>query len=271
MSYNNIADADTAFECVKQFTTPACVIVKHANPCGVAQAESQLTAYENAFACDKTSAFGGIIAFNTPLEKTTAAAILANQFVEVIIAPSLEMGVSEIVASKKNIRLLCTGDKQLTPKSDWSYQKVTGGLLVQDKDIITLTQNQLSIVSKRQPTTEDIKDSLFAWKVCRFVKSNAIVYAKNNRTLGIGAGQMSRVISVKIGAMKAAEEKLPLDNCVLASDAFFPFRDGVDAAIEAGVRTFIQPGGSVNDAEIIAAADEANVVMIFTGMRHFRH
>jgi phosphoribosylaminoimidazolecarboxamide formyltransferase/IMP cyclohydrolase len=271
LSYNNIADADTAFECVKQFTVPACVIVKHANPCGVAQAHSQLTAYQQAFVCDKTSAFGGIIAFNTKLEQATATAILANQFVEVIIAPSIESGVSEIIAAKKNVRLLCTGADQLTPQAEWTYQKVTGGLLVQDKDIVTLTKNQLTVVSKRQPTAQEITDSLFAWHVCRFVKSNAIVYAKDNRTLGIGAGQMSRVISVKIGAMKATEEGLPLDNCVLASDAFFPFRDGVDVAIAAGVGTFIQPGGSVNDAEVIAAADEANVAMIFTGMRHFRH
>jgi phosphoribosylaminoimidazolecarboxamide formyltransferase/IMP cyclohydrolase len=271
LSYNNIADAETAFECVKQFTQPACVIVKHANPCGAAQANNLLDAYLQAFACDKTSAFGGIIAFNQKLSITVTEKILQNQFVEVIVAPEIEAGVLDILAAKKNVRLLCTGPGSLNPQPEWDYKKITGGLLIQDKDILQITLNDFKIVTQRQPSAEDIQDCLFAWKICHFVKSNAIVYAKNQSTLGIGAGQMSRVVSVKIGAMKAEEEGLPLTNSVLASDAFFPFRDGIDIAVAAGVRTIIQPGGSIQDNAIIAAADELDIAMIFTGVRHFRH
>lgn len=272
LSYNNIADTDAALECVKQFTEqPACVIVKHANPCGVATAADQLSAYERAFATDKTSAFGGIIAFNTCLEKATAAAIINNQFVEVIIAPSVADDVEDIVAAKKNVRLLICGDlpQQLTPMLD--YKKVTGGLLVQDKDIATITIDDLNIVSKVQPTAEQLTDCLFAWKVCQYVKSNAIVYAKDQQTIGIGAGQMSRVVSAKIAALKAEEEGLIVKDSVMASDAFFPFRDGIDAAAAAGIQCVIQPGGSIRDEEIIAAADEHGIAMVFTGVRHFRH
>lgn len=272
LSYNNIADTDAALECVKQFTnTPACVIVKHANPCGVAEATSQLTAYQHAFATDKTSAFGGIIAFNTTLELNTAKEIIANQFVEVIIAPDIEDGVLAITAAKKNVRVLVCGalPQQLTPMLD--YKKVTGGLLLQDKDIAPLTIDALNIVTKKQPTAEQLADCLFAWKVCQFVKSNAIVYTKDKTTIGIGAGQMSRVISAKIAALKAEEEGLQVAGSVMASDAFFPFRDGIDAAAEVGIECVIQPGGSIRDEEIIAAANEHNIAMVFTSMRHFRH
>jgi phosphoribosylaminoimidazolecarboxamide formyltransferase/IMP cyclohydrolase len=272
LSYNNIADTDAALECVKQFTEqPACVIVKHANPCGVAQASTQLAAYQNAFATDKTSAFGGIIAFNTMLEATTAAEIINNQFIEVIIAPSIDPLALAITTEKKNVRVLECGPlpKQLAPELD--YKKVTGGLLVQDKDIAPLSRNELTVVTHTQPTDAQIADCLFAWKVCQFVKSNAIVYAHNGMTIGIGAGQMSRVISAKIAALKAEEEGLQVAGSVMASDAFFPFRDGIDAAAKAGIKCVIQPGGSIRDQEIIDAANEAGIAMIFTGIRHFRH
>lgn len=272
LSYNNIADTDAALECVKQFTdTLACVIVKHANPCGVAQAANQLEAYQHAFATDKTSAFGGIIAFNTSLEVNTAEAIINNQFVEVIIAPAIDEGVLAITALKKNVRVLICGalPKKLTPMLD--YKKVTGGLLLQDKDIAPITLDDLKIVTQQQPTPQQLTDCLFAWKVCQFVKSNAIVYAKDKTTIGIGAGQMSRVISAKIAALKAEEEGLQVRGSVMASDAFFPFRDGIDAAAKAGIHCVIQPGGSIRDNEIIAAADEHGIAMVFTGMRHFRH
>jgi phosphoribosylaminoimidazolecarboxamide formyltransferase/IMP cyclohydrolase len=257
---------------VKQFIIqPACVIVKHANPCGVAEADNQLAAYEKAFSTDKTSAFGGIIAFNQPLEAATAQAIIEQQFVEVIIAPDITEQALAIAASKKNIRVLRCGDLPKILPASLDYKKITGGLLIQDKDIAPINVNDLQVVSKRQPTAEEIRDCLFAWKVCQFVKSNAIVYAKNNMTIGIGAGQMSRVISTKIAAMKADEEGLVVAGSVMASDAFFPFRDAIDAAAEAGIRCIIQPGGSIRDKEVIAAADEANIAMLLTGMRHFRH
>lgn len=272
LSYNNIADTDAALECVKQFTAqPACVIVKHANPCGVAEACDQLTAYKNAFATDKTSAFGGIIAFNTALEVNTAEMIINNQFVEVIIAPIITLEALNIIRQKKNIRVLECGElpKQLTAEFD--YKKVTGGLLVQDKDIAPLHIDELTIVTHTQPTEQQMKDCLFAWKVCQFVKSNAIIYAHNKMTIGIGAGQMSRVISAKIAALKAEEEGLHVAGSVMASDAFFPFRDGIDAAANAGVSCVIQPGGSIRDQEIIDAANDVGMAMIFTGIRHFRH
>ena len=272
LSYNNIADTDAALECVKQFTQQtACVIVKHANPCGVAVAANQLKAYEKAFATDKTSAFGGIIAFNTPLETATATKIIAQQFVEVIIAPEILPEALAITTSKKNIRVLACGPlpKQAQPALD--FKRVTGGLLIQDKDIAPINAADLKVVSQRQPNKNEISDLLFAWKVCQFVKSNAIVYAKNSMTIGIGAGQMSRVISAKIAAIKAAEEGLTVAGSVMASDAFFPFRDGIDAAAAAGITAVIQPGGSIRDAEVIAAAAESNIAMVFTGLRHFRH
>ncbi len=272
LSYNNIADTDAALECVKQFTEqPACVIVKHANPCGVAEAKTQLEAYEKAFATDKTSAFGGIIAFNMPLEAKTAEKIIAQQFVEVIIAPDITAQALAITAAKKNVRILRCGKLPIQSTPTFDFKKVTGGILIQDKDFAPITATDLKIVSQRQPNATEIADLLFAWKVCQFVKSNAIVYAKDYMTIGIGAGQMSRVISAKIAAMKAAEENLQVAGSVMASDAFFPFRDGIDAAAAAGITAVIQPGGSIRDEEVIAAANEANIAMVFTGIRHFRH
>jgi len=270
LSYNNIADTDAALECVKGFEQTACVIVKHANPCGVAMADNQLAAYDKAFQTDPTSAFGGIIAFNTDLEADVAQAIVDRQFVEVIIAPAISEAAKAIVASKKNVRLLETGqwDKQLAGAE---YKRVNGGLLVQDRDLGQVAETDLKIVSKLQPTAEQMQDLLFCWKVAKYVKSNAIVYAKDGQTIGVGAGQMSRVYSAKIAGIKAADEGLVVEGSVMASDAFFPFRDGIDAAAEAGITAVIQPGGSMRDAEVIAAADEHGIAMVFTGMRHFRH
>lgn len=271
LSYNNIADTDAALECVKEFQQPACVIVKHANPCGVAIADNLLDAYDRAFKTDPTSAFGGIIAFNQTLDEATAAAIIARQFVEVIIAPSVSDGAKTALAAKANVRVLECGswDKQLTDQFD--LKRVNGGLLVQDRDFGMVEQDDLQVVSKRQPTPEQMQDLLFAWKVAKYVKSNAIVYCKNNMTIGVGAGQMSRVYSAKIAGIKAADENLEVPGSVMASDAFFPFRDGIDAAAEAGITAVIQPGGSMRDNEVIAAADEHDIAMVFTGMRHFRH
>ena len=268
LSYNNIADTDAALECVKQFDEPACVIVKHANPCGVAVADSILEAYQAAFETDKESAFGGIIAINRELDVATATAIVEQQFVEVIIAPSIEKAAAEVVAAKKNVRLLETGE--------WSggtlqaeYKRVAGGLLIQDADIALY--DDLQVVTTLQPTKEQMTDCLFAWKVAKFVKSNAIVYACDSRTIGVGAGQMSRVNSARIAAIKAEHASLKVAGSVMASDAFFPFRDGIDNAAEVGIKAVIQPGGSIRDEEVIAAANEAGMTMVFTGMRHFRH
>ncbi len=272
LSYNNIADADAALECVKSFTEhPTCVIVKHANPCGVAQAESILTAYDLAYATDPTSAFGGIIAFNQELDKTTAAEIIKRQFVEVIIAPSISEDAKTVLAEKKNIRVLECGQWDNHSQKELDYKRVANGLLVQDKDQGFIAESDLKIVSKRQPTQQQIADLLFAWKVGKFVKSNAIVYCKNEQTIGVGAGQMSRVYSAKIAGIKAADEGLVVEGSAMASDAFFPFRDGIDAAAEAGITAIIQPGGSMRDSEVIEAADEHDIAMVFTGMRHFRH
>lgn len=270
LSYNNIADTDAALECVKEFTQPACVIVKHANPCGVATDDSILAAYDSAFKTDPTSAFGGIIAFNRELDAETAEAIVSRQFVEVIIAPTISDAAAQIVAAKPNVRLLECGqwDSQTT---GYDLKRVNGGLLVQDRDQGMVTQEQLKVVSKRQPTEQEMKDLMFCWKVAKFVKSNAIVYAKAETTIGVGAGQMSRVYSAKIAGIKAADENLEVAGSVMASDAFFPFRDGIDAAAAAGITAVIQPGGSIRDDEVIAAADEAGMAMVFTGMRHFRH
>ena len=270
LSYNNIADTDAALECVKEFDEPACVIVKHANPCGVALGKDVLEAYDRAFKTDPTSAFGGIIAFNRELDAATATAITERQFVEVIIAPSVSAEAIEIVAAKKNLRLLQCGEWK-TKTTGFDVKRVNGGLLVQDRDQGMVSEDELKVVSKRQPTAEELKDALFCWKVAKYVKSNAIVYSKGDMTIGVGAGQMSRVYSAKIAGIKAADEGLVVEGCAMASDAFFPFRDGIDAAAEAGIKCVIQPGGSMRDDEVIAAADEHGMAMIFTGMRHFRH
>jgi phosphoribosylaminoimidazolecarboxamide formyltransferase / IMP cyclohydrolase len=270
LSYNNIADGDTAFECVRQFAAPACVIVKHANPCGVALASDTLAAYDKAYRTDPTSAFGGIIAFNRPLTANTARAIVERQFVELIIAPEVEADALEICARKENVRVLVTGG--LAPSNlRHEYRSVNGGLLVQTRDAGMVTQAELKIVTKRAPTPAELDDLLFAWQVCKYVKSNAIVYARERMTIGVGAGQMSRVVSSRIAAMKAKDEGLQVAGAVMASDAFFPFRDGVDVAAEFGIKAVIQPGGSVRDNEVIAAADEHGMAMVLTGMRHFRH
>jgi phosphoribosylaminoimidazolecarboxamide formyltransferase/IMP cyclohydrolase len=270
LSYNNIADTDSALECVKGFEGPACVIVKHANPCGVALGANLLEAYNRAFKTDPTSAFGGIIAFNQELDADTAQAIVDRQFVEVIIAPKVSQAARDIVAAKANVRLLECGEWK-TRTTSLDYKRVNGGLLVQDRDQGMVDLTDVKVVSKRQPTQSELKDLMFCWKVAKFVKSNAIVYAKDGMTIGVGAGQMSRVYSAKIAGIKAADEGLVVENSVMASDAFFPFRDGIDAAAAAGISCIIQPGGSIRDAEIIAAADEHGMAMVLTGMRHFRH
>ncbi len=270
LSYNNIADTDAALECVKEFAEPACVIVKHANPCGVAIGGDLLEAYERAFSTDPTSAFGGIIAFNGELNEATARAIIDRQFVEVIIAPAVSEAAEKVVAEKANVRLLVCGEwGQRAPA--WDFKRVTGGLLVQDRDQGMVTASDLKVVSQRQPTEQEMTDLLFCWKVAKYVKSNAIVYARGNMTIGVGAGQMSRVYSAKIAGIKAADENLEVKGSVMASDAFFPFRDGIDAAAKAGITAVIQPGGSIRDEEIIQAADEHGMAMVFSGMRHFRH
>ncbi|WP_254413550.1 bifunctional phosphoribosylaminoimidazolecarboxamide formyltransferase/IMP cyclohydrolase [Vibrio furnissii] len=270
LSYNNIADTDAALECVKEFAEPACVIVKHANPCGVALGGDILEAYNRAYQTDPTSAFGGIIAFNRELDAATATAIVERQFVEVIIAPSVSAEAIDVVAAKKNVRLLECGEWH-SKTTGFDVKRVNGGLLVQDRDQGMVTLSDLKVVSQRQPTEEELKDALFCWKVAKYVKSNAIVYAKGDMTIGVGAGQMSRVYSAKIAGIKAGDEGLEVAGSVMASDAFFPFRDGIDAAAEAGIKCVIQPGGSMRDEEVIAAADEHGMAMIFTGMRHFRH
>ena len=272
LSFNNIADTDAALECVKQFRdVPACVIVKHANPCGVATGTSQLDAYGRAYATDPTSAFGGIIAFNQPLDASTARSIIDRQFVEVIIAPAIDKDALGVLAEKKNVRALACGQWEASRPPGYDYKRVGGGLLVQDRDLGMISENDLNIVTQRSPTRQEMQDMLFAWKVARFVKSNAIVYCKDQMTIGVGAGQMSRVYSARIAAIKAADAKLEVKGSVMASDAFFPFRDGLDQAGEVGITAVIQPGGSMRDEEVIAAANEHNIAMVFTGMRHFRH
>ncbi len=270
LSYNNVADTDAALECVKNFDVPACVIVKHANPCGVAIADDIHEAYQRAFATDPESAFGGIIAFNRELDAATAAAIIERQFVEVIIAPTVSQEALAATAAKENVRVLsCGAWSDATPALD--YKRVNGGLLVQDRDLGMVSEAELKVVSARQPTAEQMRDLLFAWKVAKFVKSNAIVYAANGQTIGVGAGQMSRVNSARIAAIKAEHAGLQVKGSVMASDAFFPFRDGIDNAAAVGISAVIQPGGSIRDEEVIAAADEHDMAMVFTGMRHFRH
>ncbi len=271
LSYNNIADSDAALECVRQFKEPACVIVKHANPCGVAIADDILSAYERAFTTDPTSAYGGIIAFNRPLDLATAKAIIEKQFVEVIIAPSVEKEALAAMADKKNLRVLQTGEWSGGPIPGLDYKKVSGGLLVQSTDTGLVSESDLKVVTEKSPSAQQIADLLFAWQVAKFVKSNAIVFCNDGMTIGVGAGQMSRIYSTKIAAIKAADEGLTIEGSVLASDAFFPFRDGIDVAAEHGIDAIIQPGGSMRDDEVIAAANEHGIAMVFTGMRHFRH
>ncbi len=271
LSFNNIADTDAALECVKQFDRPACVIVKHANPCGVSMTDSLFNAYDCAYKTDPTSAFGGIIAFNRPLDTETARAIIDRQFVEVIIAPSVTEGAIAAVAEKGNVRLLACGEWPLARSVSLDYRRVNGGMLLQTTDSAMVTADDLKIVTEAAPSDEVMKDLLFSWKVAKFVKSNAIVYGKDLTTIGVGAGQMSRVYSARIAAIKAADADLQVKGSVMASDAFFPFRDGIDAAAEVGITAVIQPGGSMRDQEVIDAANEHGMAMVFTGMRHFRH
>lgn len=269
LSYNNIADSDAAWECVRQFDAPACVIVKHANPCGVAVGAACGDAYELAYATDPTSAFGGILAFNRRLDAATAKVILDRQFVEVLIAPDFEPAALDYAKKKANVRVLRIphGDGRNTV----DVKRVGSGLLMQSADLRDVTRDDLTVVSRHAPTDAQFADLLFAWKVAKFVKSNAIVYAKDHRTIGVGAGQMSRVYSARIAGIKAGDAGLVVPGSVMASDAFFPFRDGIDAAAEAGIAAVIQPGGSMRDSEVIAAADEHGIAMVFTGVRHFRH
>ncbi|MBT7446117.1 MAG: bifunctional phosphoribosylaminoimidazolecarboxamide formyltransferase/IMP cyclohydrolase [Methylococcales bacterium] len=271
LSYNNIGDTDAALECVKSFDDTACVIVKHANPCGVAVGSSLFEAYDRAFKTDPTSAFGGIIAFNRALDVETAQAIIDRQFVEVIIAPSIAEDALEALSAKKNVRVLSTGQWANSTMEGLDFNRVSGGLLVQGRDNGVVAESDLKIVTERQPTEQEMQDLQFAWKVAKFVKSNAIVYCKDGQTIGVGAGQMSRVYSAKIAGIKAQDENLEVPGSVMASDAFFPFRDGLDAAGAAGITAVIQPGGSMRDQEVIDAANEHNIAMVFTGMRHFRH
>ena len=269
LSFNNLGDADAAWECVRQFDALACVIVKHANPCGVAVGVACGDAYELAYATDPTSAFGGIIAFNRPLDAATAKAILDRQFVEVLIAPDYEAGALDYAAKKANVRVLKIPHG--AGLNNYDSKRVGSGLLLQSSDNRGMTLEELKVVTKRAPGDAELRDLLFAWRVAKYVKSNAIVYARDNRTVGVGAGQMSRVVSAKIAGIKAGEANLAVPGSVMASDAFFPFRDGIDAAAAAGIRAVIQPGGSMRDNEVIAAADEHGLAMVFTGVRHFRH
>ena len=269
LSYNNLADADAAWECVRQFDAPACVIVKHANPCGVALGVACGDAYELAYATDPTSAFGGIIAFNKTLDAATAKVILDRQFVEVLIAPDYEPAALEYATKKANVRVLKIPHGE--GRNNYDSKRIGSGLLVQSADLRMVGAEELKVVSRRSPSEKELADLLFAWRIAKFVKSNAIVYARDSRSIGIGAGQMSRVVSAKIAGLKAEEAKLSVPGSVMASDAFFPFRDGIDAAAAAGIKAVIQPGGSMRDAEVIAAADEHGLAMVFTGVRHFRH
>jgi phosphoribosylaminoimidazolecarboxamide formyltransferase/IMP cyclohydrolase len=271
LSYNNIADSDTALECVRQFEAPACVIVKHGNPCGVALADTLAGAYERAFRTDPTSAFGGIIALNRELDAAAARAILERQFVEVILAPQVSKDARALLAAKEGIRVLQVGELDKPVAQLLEYKSVAGGLLVQTRDDAAVQARELRVVTRRPPSSSELDDLLIAWRVGKYVKSNAIVCVKDKATLGIGAGQMSRVVSSKIAAMKAQDEGWSLTSASVASDAFFPFRDGLDVIAQFGVKSVIQPGGSKRDAEVIAAADEHGIAMVFTGMRHFRH
>ncbi len=270
LSYNNLADTDAALECVRSFTEPACVIVKHGNPCGVALATDIGAAYERAFATDPTSAFGGIIAFNRTLDAQTLEALLDRQFAEVVVAPRVEAAATEAARARKNLRLLEVGDLAQVA-GQMNLKRVGGGVLVQDADTLCFDEATMQTVTKRVPTAQEMSDLLFAWRVAWFVKSNAIVFARDGATVGVGAGQMSRVVSARIAAMKAQDEGIAVSGAVMASDAFFPFRDGIDTAASAGISAVIQPGGSIRDDEVIAAADEHGLAMVFTSIRHFRH
>ena len=269
LSYNNLADADAAWECVRQFEAPACVIVKHANPCGVAEGSGCMDSYEAAYATDPTSAFGGIIAFNRTLDAATVKTILDRQFVEVLIAPDYDEGALAHAKKKANVRVLKIPHGE--GRNNFDVKRVGSGLLMQTSDIREVARDELKVVTKRAPTPCEFDDLLFAWRIAKYVKSNAIVYARDHRSIGIGAGQMSRVVSAKIAALKAEEAGLAVPGSAMASDAFFPFRDGIDAAAAAGIRAVIQPGGSMRDSEVIAAADEHDIAMVFTVIRHFRH
>ena len=269
LSYNNLADADAAWECVRRFERPACVIVKHANPCGVAEGSGCVDSYEAAYATDPTSAFGGILAFNVTLDAATTKTILDRQFVEVLIAPDFEPGALDYAKKKANVRVLRIPHGE--GRNNFDVKRVGSGLLMQTSDIREVTRDELKVVTQRAPTSAELDDLLFAWRIAKYVKSNAIVYARDHRSIGIGAGQMSRVVSAKIATLKAEEAGLAVPGSVMASDAFFPFRDGIDAAAAAGILAVIQPGGSMRDAETIAAADEHEIAMVFTGVRHFRH
>jgi len=270
LSYNNIADTDAAIECVRSFKEPTCVIIKHANPCGVATDDDITLAYEKAFATDSTSAFGGIIALNRKLEEKTAQRIIDNQFVEVIIAPGISSSAQKVLGTKENIRVLDMEKlNDVTP--GFKFLSVTDGLLVQETDNGRVSKEDLQVVTSREPSSREIEDCLFAWKVCKFVKSNAIVYAKDKQTIGVGAGQMSRIDSAQIAASKAKERGFETQGCVMASDAFFPFKDGIDVAAAMGITSIIQPGGSIRDDEVIEAANQADIAMVLTGIRHFRH
>ena len=271
LSFNNLADADAALECVRPLPAPACVIVKHANPCGVGLGTAAAAAYEKAYATDPTSAFGGIIAFNCEVDGALASTIIERQFVEVLLATAFAPEALAALARKPNIRVLATGPLHTSRPPALRVEQIEGGMLVQDSDVAVLQANALRVVSKRQPTTAELADARLAWSLVRSVKSNAILFVRDQATIGIGAGQMSRVMSVRIAAWKAEEAGLKTAGCVMASDAFFPFRDGIDLAAGFGIRTIIHPGGSMRDAEVIAAADEHDIAMIFTGMRHFRH
>ncbi|HTP39942.1 MAG TPA: bifunctional phosphoribosylaminoimidazolecarboxamide formyltransferase/IMP cyclohydrolase [Steroidobacteraceae bacterium] len=271
LSYNNIADADAAIECVRQFEENACVIVKHANPCGVAVAGTQMDAYDKAHRTDPTSAYGGIIAFNRQLEAETARMITERQFAEVIAAPSITPGARTVLAAKPNLRVLVTGELGGEDSDAPELKSVRGGLLVQDRDQGRLVPGELKVVTARQPDKRELADLLFTWRVAKFVKSNAIVFARDGMTIGVGAGQMSRVYSSRIAAIKAADERLEVRGAVMASDAFFPFKDGIDVAAAYGITAVIQPGGSKRDDEVIAAANDHGMAMVFTGQRHFRH
>jgi phosphoribosylaminoimidazolecarboxamide formyltransferase/IMP cyclohydrolase len=271
LSFNNIADTDTAVECVRVFKEPACVIVKHANPCGVATSVSLTDAYDRAYRTDPTSAFGGIIAFNRELDEPTAVAITGRQFVEVIAAPSVSAEAAAVLATKANVRVLVVGALANQTNSEFEFRSVVGGLLVQSRDTALADPDTFKIVTQKKPTPTQYADLWFAWRVCKFVKSNAIVFARDGMTIGVGAGQMSRVYSTHVAALKAKDEGLVVEGSSMASDAFFPFRDGIDAAAAYGIKAIVQPGGSKRDDEVIAAADEHGMTMVFTGMRHFRH
>ncbi len=271
LSFNNLQDADTAIECVRQFAEPACVIVKHANPCGVALAATPAQAYDLAYRTDPTSAYGGIIAFNRALDAQTARSVISRQFAEVIAAPAIDEETLKVLSAKPDIRVLALGAFSEPDESDYELRSINGAVLVQDRDTATLAENTLRVVTRRSPDQRELADLRFAWQVAQFVKSNAIVFARDRATIGVGAGQMSRVYSTRIAALKAADEKLPLRGAAMASDAFLPFRDGVDVAAQFGIAAIIQPGGSKRDAEVIEAADAHGMAMLYTGMRHFRH